>query len=277
MRLLSPAKVNIGLEILGKREDGYHNIRTLMVPITLCDEIIISEMESGIDVRCNCSEIPEGIGNIAFRAASLFLERTGIKKGVFLEIRKSIPQGSGLGGGSSNAAAVLSAMNELNGFPLNEKELMEIGGKIGADVPFFLKKKAAFVYGRGEIIVPVDDFPRVWFLLVKPPISISTKWAYERVSLKLTKCKKDINIQHSGNRFELRGDFRNDFEGIIIEEYPFLKDVRSMIEETGAEGVGMSGKGPTFFGIFTDEEKGRKAAELIKAPGDWMKILVHSL
>lgn len=277
MRLLSPAKVNIGLEILGKREDGYHNIKTLMVPITLCDEIMVSEMESGIDVRCSCSEIPEGAGNIAFKAASLFLERTGIRKGVFLEIKKSIPHGSGLGGGSSNAAAVLSAMNEMNGFPLNEDELLEIAGNIGSDVPFFLKKKAAFVYGRGEIIVPIDDFPRVWFLLVKPPIRISTRWAYERVSLKLTKCKKDINIHHSGNRFKLSGDFHNDFEGIIIEEYPFLKDVRSMIEKAGAEGVGMSGKGPTFFGIFTDEEKGRKAVELIKAPGDWMKILVHSL
>lgn len=277
MRILSPAKVNIGLEILGKREDGFHDIKTLMVPITLCDEIILAEKDSGIKLRCSCPEIPDGSENIAYKAASLFLERTGIRKGIHVDIIKSIPHGAGLGGGSSNGASVLRAMNEINGSPLSEEELLGIAGEIGSDVPFFIKGKPAFVYGRGEIVVPIDDFPKVWFLLIKPPISISTKWAYEQVSLKLTNRKKGINIANSGNKLELKGDFYNDFESIIIKRYPVLKDVKRIIRHTEPEGIGMSGKGPTFFGIFMDEQRARKAYELIKVPRGWMVTLVHSL
>jgi len=183
----SPAKVNLFLRVLGKRADGYHDILSLMQRISLCDEMSFALRGDGIVVRCPGSSLPEDRGNIVYRAAEGMLADVPGHTGVEIVIHKKIPVAAGLGGGSSNAATTLVTLNEMMGTPYSTEELMEMGARLGADVPFFIFGRTALASGIGDRLEPVEDIPRLWFVLVNPGFEVSTGDIYERLKLGLTK------------------------------------------------------------------------------------------
>src|SRR3954469_21339572 len=180
MQVLAPAKINLSLKVLGKRADGFHEIETLIAPISLCDTIDIEKQNRWIDFSCDDPTLPGGDENLVVRAAKLFLEQAKIKSGVSIKLEKKIPHGAGLGGGSSDAAAMLRALNELFETNLSREELGKIAAEIGSDVPFFLFNSAAVCKGRGEIVEPAKLKSKLSILLLKPAFGVPTAWAYSR-------------------------------------------------------------------------------------------------
>jgi len=265
MKLLefSPAKLNLSLEVLGKRPDGYHDIRSLMVPIDLGDDVQVevTEDSEGIECACDHPDVPDGEANLAFKAARAFLEKTGIESGVKIRITKRIPVAAGLAGGSSNAAAVLRALNKLFGRPLAPDALMETALGVGSDVPFCLRGKPAWVEGRGERLKPAA-VPASWvYLILHPGFGVSTAWAYD--NLALTKEEIKNNITHSQIK-----DVKtvNHLENVVFRRYPLLEKLKERLLTSGAKAALMSGSGSVVFGIFDDLENadkvGRKLSEM---------------
>src|SRR3989338_3063921 len=286
---LSPAKVNLFLRILKKREDGYHDIVSVMQPISLYDEIIL-EMEngSGIIVSCDNANVPCDRTNLAYRAAEEFFRTTGINKRLSIKIKKNIPIAAGLGGGSSNAATVLRALNEITSQNISTDNLIKIGAGIGSDVPFFIAGKSSIARGRGELLEPVE-LPKFWYILVNPGVPLSTQWVYQ--NLNLTKSNEDINITISkvlaiyragrgGNQQVLKGFVMNDLEAVAIKKYPEIKEIKDTLINSGAICALMSGSGATAFGIFLDEHEAIRAFELLKREQKtrgWAFFLVQGL
>src|SRR5206468_6017044 len=180
VQVFAPAKINLSLKILGRRDDGFHEIETLIAPIGLCDEIKIKKNEGGVEFHCDDPSVPKGDDNLAIRAAKSFFATTKLKPAVSIELKKKIPHGAGLGGGSSDAASTLLALNQIFETKLTRTELSKLGSTIGSDVPFFTFESAAICTGRGELITPIDLRARLSILLLKPGFSISTAWAYSR-------------------------------------------------------------------------------------------------
>ncbi|MEI7671992.1 MAG: 4-(cytidine 5'-diphospho)-2-C-methyl-D-erythritol kinase, partial [Deltaproteobacteria bacterium] len=212
----SPAKVNLYLRVLRKREDGYHDILSLMQRISLCDEMTFESTDGGIAVRCPGTDLPEDRGNIVFRAATAFFSRIGAPPEIRITIRKQIPISAGLGGGSSNAATTLMTLNEMHGAPLTQEELMKIGARIGADVPFFVFGKTAWASGIGDLLTEATFAPPLWFVLINPGFEISTKMVYQELNLGLTK----HGINYSIPRFQATEDLirglLNDLEKVTL-------------------------------------------------------------
>jgi len=268
-RVLSPAKINLFLKVLRKRDDGYHDIVSIMQPLSLCDEITI-EMEngSGIIVSCVNANIPCDRTNLAYRAAAEFFRSTGINRKLSITIKKNIPVAAGLGGGSSNAAAVLKALNEITSQNILTGKLIEIGARIGSDVPFFIVGKPCIARGRGEFLEPLG-LTKFWYILINPGFPVSTQWAYK--NLNLTNSNEDINIAISKVLLEdtigiqyLQRLLFNDLEEVTIGKHPEIKELKSALSAVGALGGLMSGSGPTVFGIFPDKEKAEEAFGLLK-------------
>ncbi len=262
---LSPAKLNLRLQILGKREDGYHEILSLMQPISLYDGVGLSiSRGKGIELAVKGRPIPSGRGNLAWRAAELLLERAGIDAMVRICIKKVIPVAAGLGGGSSNAATVLQGLNELLGRPLDSHALFDLARRLGADVPFFLMKGAAIARGIGDILEPVE-LPRPWYVLVWPGRSISTSAVYRAFNFDLTKVDLDINmrcsIENLGGVESLRALLYNDLERVTLRMCPEIEDIKGSLREQGAIGALMSGSGATVFGLFRDKASARRALQ----------------
>ena len=261
--LLSPAKVNLRLEVLYKREDGYHEIRTLMERIDLCDELEISLEGDGIDVSSEGEEIPRGSDNIVYHAVRSILDRCGISIGIRVFIRKRIPVASGLGGGSSNAATTLMGLNELLKLGLTKKELIETGTQLGADVPFFILEKPALATGIGDRLKEIKLPSPIWMVLVNPGIAVSTAWAYKNLNIGLTKKKNNISmLSLKADIFNIANIVNflyNDLEGVTLKRYPEIQSVKEQLVDQGAVGALMSGSGPTVFGIFPDKELAEKA------------------
>jgi len=254
---LSPAKINLLLKVLKKREDGYHELYTLMQPVSLFDKIFIDAADGeGISIECSHSGVPSDNSNLACRAASLFLEKTALKKRVSLNIEKTIPVGAGLGGGSSNAATVLISLNKLLNAGLSDDELKDMGAKIGSDVPFFIMQSPAIATGRGEALRAVR-LPALYYVLINPGFSVSTKWVYE--NLNLTNNPEDNIFIYSDRLFEsektLADNLANDLEAVTLTKFPEIERLKRLLLEAGAEGALMSGSGPTVFGLFTEEEE----------------------
>lgn len=285
----SPAKVNLFLRVLIKRDDGYHDIVSVMQPISLYDEIIL-EMEngSGIIVSCDNANVPCDRTNLAYRAAEEFFRTTGINKRLSIKIKKDIPVAAGLGGGSSNAATVLKALNEITSQNISTDNLIKIGAGIGSDVPFFIAGKSSIARGRGELLEPIE-LPKFWYILVNPGVPLSTQWVYQ--NLNLTKSNEDINITISkvlaiyragrgGNQQVLKGLVMNDLETVAIKKYPEIKEIKDTLINSGAIGALMSGSGATAFGIFLDEHEAIRAFELLKREQKtrgWAFFLVQGL
>ncbi len=258
----TPAKINLGLLVKEKREDGYHNIETILLSISLFDEVLLSLEGEGIEISSSSKDIPKDETNLAYRAADVFLSHLSLKRGVKIHIKKSIPVGRGLGGGSSDAASVLWGLNRLLHNPLKFEELLKLGLLIGSDVPFFLYTGASYATSRGEVLTPLP-LPPFSILLYIPPYPISTKWAYTNLNnLGLTNAESSLKIvKEKIEREEWReiGRYlRNSFEDLIFPLHPDLRRMKERFLELGAISAGLSGTGSAVYGLI---EKGREIRE----------------
>lgn len=275
--LKAPAKVNYRLEVLRKRPDGYHDLRMIMQRIDLSDDIEITlERNAGVSVECQSTAVSGGKDNIAWRAADSLLRCAGIDAGVHISIAKKIPVAAGLGGGSSDAAAVLMGLNELLEIGYSNEKLMEIGVSLGADVPFFIFKKTALAEGIGEKLSAVEGLPPAWLVLVNPGIHVSTAWVYQ--NLTLTNRAYDYKLPKFSNKVsDICSILENDLESVTIPSFPIIRDIKDRLRQFGASGVLMSGSGPTVFSIFDSEEKAQRCYdEIVKVEG-WASFLVKTL
>lgn len=274
-KFLSPAKVNLFLKVLKKRSDGYHDIITVMQPISLYDEIYLDISDGkGIFIECDNKTIPSDKTNIAFKAAEAFFSKTGFAKKVSIKIKKNIPVAAGLGGGSSNAASVLMGLNKMLGAGLSKKDLMEIGEKLGSDVPFFIFGGSAIATGRGEKLEKIE-LPKFWYVIINPGFPVSTAWAYE--NLDLTKKQENINIpflKKRVNSFSIEDILENDLESVTVKKYPDIENIKASLKNLGAKGAMMSGSGPTVFGIFEDERAAKSAFDRIKKDSKFKNMAV---
>ena len=280
MGIRAPAKVNLSLRVVGKRRDGYHLIDTIMAPVSLYDEIEIARARPGakISVTCDDPKIPAGEKNLAYKAAALLLGKDAAKTPVAIHIKKRIPAGAGLGGGSSDAAAVLVGLNRLLRLKKSRRQLLRLAAKIGADVPFFIIRRPARARGIGERLKPLKSPGRLWLIIAYPGFPVSTAWAYRSLSFKLTKniVKTSLN-RHvwplRGSTFELV----NDLEKPVFRRYPKVARLKRKLAEAGAAGTLMSGSGSSVFGIFSSGDKARRAFLCLQRENGVQAFLVRSL
>ncbi len=256
--LESYGKINLGLDVLYKREDGYHEISTIMQQINLSDTLIMREIEEDIELDCNNKELPLDSTNLVYCAWKKMQEKTGINKGIQINIHKKIPIAAGLAGGSANAAAVLKGLNQLWGLNLSEEELREIGIEIGADVPYCIMGGTALAEGIGERLTKIKSFKDKDILLVNPGIGVSTTEVYG--SLRLNKeARMDVQkIISSIERDDIKSvadNITNVMEEVVIEKNPIISEIKRDMMSYGALGALMSGSGPTVFGLFDDMDK----------------------
>lgn len=279
LKIQAPAKVNLFLEVLGKRKDGFHEVRSLMQPVSLFDTLRIKAEEKGPTLRCPGRPELENESNLILKAVRLLEKELNRPLPFSILLRKKIPLGSGLGGGSSDAAATLVGINHLLGRPIPPARLRALAGKLGSDVPFFLIGGTALVSGRGEKITPWPDFPNYWYVFIFPAFSISTAWAYSQIKFPLTVKKKSINLKKlklEGLRSEKEGLF-NDLEAAVIPTYPEIAKMKAALLDEGCLKALMSGSGSVVFGIWEREAPARKAWQRLKA-GKWRDVfLAHGL
>jgi len=272
--------VNLFLRVLGRRKDGYHLLDSLMVPISLYDEIEITRARKGdrggLTVTCDHPMVPDGEENLAYRAASLLLRKKGVRDPVLIHIRKKIPVGGGLGGGSSDAAATLLGLDRLFGLGCSRREILSLAASIGADAPFFIYGRPARVGGIGERIKPLDRFPRLWMVLLYPGFGVSTRWVYE--NLRLTKPVGNTSINFLLDDFEtIQQLLVNDLEKVATGRYPQIASLKRRLLEEGAAGALMTGSGSMVFGIFGGAQRAREAFRRLRREKGVQAFLVRSL
>lgn len=267
--LKSFAKINLTLDVLGKRENGYHDVKMVMQTLGLFDLIIIDKTECDIVVSTNLRYLPDGERNIAYKAALAFFKKTGAKGGVKIRIKKNIPVAAGLAGGSGNAAAVLCAMNVLFNTKLSDEELCEIGAGLGADVPYCLLGGTYLAEGVGEKLTKLSPVPKMNVVLVKPPISVSTAMIYEEIDNAEILERPDTDAMLSAienkNITAISDNLCNVMEAVTEKMHPVIADIKSRMIEYGALNSIMSGSGPTVFGLFDDYDKAKEAADMFSA------------
>ena len=262
--LRSPAKLNLWLEVLQKRKDGYHNIESIIDTVSLCDLITLKESPGRIEVS------PMGIPqekNLAYQAALLLKSELKLSQGVEIKIEKHIPLSSGLGGGSSNAATVLLGLNKLWKINLPSERLSSLATKLGSDVPFFLKKGRCLIKGRGEMLFPLPPFPKIWYVIVVPEIRVSTETAYHQLCLNLTHRENSVKILsalNQGNLEKVGKELFNRLEEVSLKKYPEIKDFKEALRKSGALGALMSGSGGSLFGIVRSREDASGIASRLK-------------
>jgi len=273
-----PAKLNLCLEVLRKRPDGYHDIRSLMIPLDFGDNVLVRIIEGNDAIECVCDnpEVPVGEANLAWRAARAFLQKAGAKVGVKIEITKRIPVAGGLAGGSSDAAGVLRALNKLLSYPLDDLQLADTALEIGSDVPFLLAGRPAWVEGRGERLRPAV-VPTHWvYLILHPGFGVSSGWAYRNLNLTIKNLENNID-------YPLTEGVRmmNHLEVPVFRQYPQLEELKKKLVNSRAKAALMSGSGPVVFGVFEDMETakgvGREFAEKGKVKVYTAKIITNSL
>jgi 4-diphosphocytidyl-2-C-methyl-D-erythritol kinase len=277
LHLKAPAKVNYRLDVLRRRPDGYHDLRMIMQRIDLCDDVVIALTDApGITVTCGRQGVPDGPGNIAWRAADALLQISGGQAGIEISITKNIPVAAGLGGGSSDGATVLMGVNELLGLKLSDERLMEIGVKLGADVPFFIFKRSALAEGIGERLTPVVGLPPLWLVLVNPNVHVSTAWVYQNLQLTTDKVPPIIPLFYSSIT-DVCAILANDLETVTVERFPVIAEIKKRLLDAGACGSLMSGSGPTVFGVFDGEAGARQAAQKLAGESGWFVSAVKTL
>ena len=269
MRLRALAKINLGLDILGKREDGYHEVRMIMQTIQMYDVLEIKKKKApGISLSENYPYIPCDERNLVYKAAKLLMDEFQVKGGVTIRLEKFIPVAAGMAGGSSDAAATLVGINRLFKLGLSERELMDRAVKIGADVPYCIMRGTALAEGIGEKLTGITQVPECFVLIGKPGINVSTRAAYESLNLSGIQNHPDIDgmIQdiQNGDLQGMTAKMGNVFEPGIIGQYPVIQEIKDLMESHGALKAMMSGSGPTVFGIFDSQEKMNAAAKILR-------------
>lgn len=269
MNIKAYAKINLSLDVIGKRKDGYHLLRMIMQSINIHDEITIEEIDNGIIIDSDKPYIPKDERNLAYKAAEIFINKYGIKKGVKIFINKNIPVAAGMAGGSADAAAVLKAMVEMFRVDTSQSELMELGLKIGADIPFCIKGGTALCEGIGEVITPLEPFKNHVIVIVKPNFGLSTKEVYKSLDInKIHRHPKTDEIIQAIEKNDVHfvsDNLRNVLENVSFRKHNVLRSIKSKIVSMGALGSLMSGSGPTIFGIFDDEKKAQQCFEYFKS------------
>jgi 4-diphosphocytidyl-2-C-methyl-D-erythritol kinase len=271
----SPCKVNLILNILGRRPDGFHELETLMHPVQYHDRLSFSIAGQGIQLTCSDASLPVDSTNLVYRAAAAFLEAANIKDGVRIHLEKRIPQAAGLGGGSGNAATTLLGMNELFSNPLAPDKLHSLAAKLGSDIPFFLQSKPALATGRGENVVSLEPFPALrgkFFLLIHPGFGISTPWAYQNLARfpdalngRAGRAQKLAKLLQAGDLLTAKAEFYNSLEAPALDKFPILALFQEFLRANGALVTLMSGSGSTTFAIFADQPAAENALEKFKA------------
>ena len=269
LKLKAMAKINLGLDVLRKREDGYHDLRMIMQTVRLYDRVQLTVTEApGIRVKTNLSFLPVNKDNLVYRAAKLLMEEFEVKKGLFIQLEKRIPVAAGLAGGSSDAAAVLVGVNRLFGLGLTQKELMERGVRLGADVPYCILRGTALAEGIGENLTVLPAPVPCHVLLAKPKIHVSTKFVYGNLRADELEEHPDIDGQidalKAGDLYGLAERMGNVLETVTIPAFPVIQEIKEEMKRMGAVNAMMSGSGPTVFGLFDDKGKARKAYEKLK-------------
>lgn len=262
----APAKINLFLRVVGKRPDGYHELGSLMCPVALYDTLTFAfGGAGGIRIGCEHPDVPEDSSNLAALAAGLFFETAFDGNppggdGLHIRIDKQIPVGAGLGGGSSDAAAVLTTLNRHFGSPLAKAELMRLGTRIGADVPFFVHGGPAVATGIGERLTAYRHLTPWTALLVYPGVIVSTAWVYKNLNLRLTKGEKKLSkFDFNGRIFRLDEDLVNDLEPVTEKAFPVIGTIKRLLRKQGAAAAMMTGSGSTVFGLFSNSERAKSA------------------
>jgi len=267
----SYSKINLTLNILAKRQDGYHDIETIMQSINLADRMFIKEEKEGIKIKCSHPLVPVDSQSLTYRSAEKILRRYRITRGVKIEIDKKIPLAGGMAGGSANSASILVGINKLFALNLSNKDLREIGEELGMDVPFCIQNGTALAYHKGEKVTPLSPInPPLWIIIINPGFEIPTKWAYNNLNLEWLKKEKNntkgmLNALKEGELPGIAKNLFNSFEGLIIKKYPEIGKIKDRLIEEGALGALMSGSGPTVFGIAQNKEQALKIYEKLKS------------
>ncbi|ADL06840.1 4-(cytidine 5'-diphospho)-2-C-methyl-D-erythritol kinase [Thermosediminibacter oceani] len=272
VELEARAKINLTLDVLYRRSDGYHEVEMIMQTISLKDRIVITLIpEKGIRIVNSCRELPDGEDNLAFKAAKLMMDEYGLDAGVEIKLFKEIPIAAGLAGGSADAAAVLEGLNELFGLGLPKEALMRLGEMIGADVPFCTMGGTALARGKGEKLTPLPPVPPMNLLLVKPPFAVSTREVYNRLKIdSITKRPDTEAVIRSIEKGDVDGISRglcNVLEEVTFAQHPELGIIKAWLVERGAMGSLMSGSGPTVYGIFENRRDAERAAASMPLSG----------
>lgn len=269
LELKALGKINLGLDVLGRRENGYHDVRMVMQTVYLYDRIIMKKSKTpGIRLETNLYYLPVNENNLAYQAAQMLMDKFHIEEGVSIQLDKHIPVAAGMAGGSSNAAAVLFGMNRMFSLGLSQKELMERGVKLGADVPYCIMRGTVLAEGIGEILTPLSPMPKCYVLIAKPAISVSTKMVYEKLDSHEIEDHPDIDGilagLKAGDLKKVAGSMGNVLERVTVDAYPVIDQIKKMMIKEGALNAMMSGSGPTVFGIFEEKATARKAADAIR-------------
>lgn len=267
--LKSRAKINITLDVIGKRPNGYHDLSMIMQTVSLYDIIYMRKMHAkGIKLTTNLSWLPNNEGNIVYQAAKLFKQTCQIDTGIFIDLNKRIPVAAGLAGGSSNAAATLIGLNILFETGLDQKELMELGVRLGADVPYCILGGTALAEGIGEILTPLPPMPDCYVLIAKPKINVSTATVFKNLDIsnieKHPDNKKVINAIKQADIDAIASNMCNVLETVTEKKYPIIKTIKEKMLNNGAKGAIMSGSGPTVFGIYHSKHQAQKTAYKLK-------------
>ena len=263
----APAKVNIRLKVTDRRADGYHELVSIMVPVGLFDHIEIEFIrQRRIMLSCQGFSVPNNKENLVYRAASAFFSKTGTFQGISIKLTKNIPISAGLGGGSSDAAFILKGLNEMGANPLTPRELADLAVSLGADVPFFLQNRPCIARGIGEILEPIEKWPKLWYVIVKPALEVATAWVYGNLKLKLTKEEYQYTVDWlRKGRFDIRHILENDLETVTGFHFPIIANIKTLLLNEGAEGALMSGSGPSVFGVFKSRDKALIAQKRLKS------------
>ena len=286
MRIRAPAKINLQLRVVGKRKDGYHLIDTIMVPVSLYDQIEITRKHAPatvknseiVKVTCDHPAVPQGKKNLAYKAARMLLKNQEMREGVHIHITKRIPVGAGLGGGSSDAAAILVGLNRLLDLNYSLRKLERIGLSLGADVPFFIRGVPARARGIGERLTPIREFLRLWFVIAYPGFAVSTAWVYRNLHVKLTKSRLDTSIICLlGSSDKVRGFLVNDLETVTASRYPKIELLKEQLIRAGVTGAFMSGSGSSVFGVFDSRRSARHAVRGLRKEEGVQTFLVQAL
>ena len=274
LELKAYGKINLGLDVVRRREDGYHEVRMIMQTVRVYDAIELNRTEEeGIRLSTNLYYLPDNENNLGYRAAKLLMDEFGIRDGVEIKMKKFIPVAAGMAGGSSDAAAVLFGVNKMFGLGLSKQELMERGVRLGADVPYCIMRGTALSEGIGEILTPLPPMPQCRVLIAKPAVSVSTKHVYESLNLPSlgAEAHPDIDAMRAAiEKKDLSGvvsQLGNVLETVTIPENPVIQTLKDKMMEMGADGSLMSGSGPTVFGIFDNRDKMAAAARSLRKSG----------